>query len=312
MWLTLHSATYYIGTASSWAIYRLIFKPRKAYSGAIKQTPSIFSFRFPSLLCLCYLSYLNPNLMTTNPMLSKAYASVIWPNVCMKMATPLPVKGQGRPLPLLCHQSANHLATHLQWAHLQHLSCHKALTLLTQAITVARMVLPHKWSTLMIVSMRILKRMTSRCQREGEWSWIKTTMQSWASHLAMSLTSLTYQLLAWLWKEWDAPIYVFFKPLPTIGYINNHKAHIFQCATIQCCAWTWFVCCFLDKGNAKSTSNLWCHAKACWGEEVVATADGICDISMARMAIQNCKSIDGSIIAAFWQLGRGTVTYSHQ
>jgi hypothetical protein len=44
----------------------------------------------------------------------------------------------------------------------------------------------------------------------------------------------------------------------------------------------------------------------------VATADSTCNISMAHMAIQNCKSIDGSITAAFQQLGRGMVTYSHQ
>jgi hypothetical protein len=62
----------------------------------------------------------------------------------------------------------------------------------------------------------------------------------------------------------------------------------------------------------KSTSNLRCHAKACWGEEVVATADGMCNISTACMVIQNCKSVVGSITAAFWQLRRGMVTYSHQ
>jgi hypothetical protein len=126
------------------------------------------------------------------------------------------------------------------------------------------------------------------------------------------MTSLTYQLLERLRKEWDAPIYVFFKPLPTVEYIDNRKAHIFQCAAIQCRARTRFVRRFLDKGDAKSTSNLRRHAKVCWGEEVVAAADGTRDISTARTAIQNCKSVDGSITAAFRRLGKGTVTYSHR
>ena len=35
------------------------------------------------------------------------------------------------------------------------------------------------------------------------------------------LTSLTHQILAQLRKEWDAPIYIFFKPLPAIEYVDN-------------------------------------------------------------------------------------------
>ena len=126
------------------------------------------------------------------------------------------------------------------------------------------------------------------------------------------LTSLTHQILARLRKEWDAPIYVFFKPLPAIEYVDNRKAHIFQCAAIRCRARTRFVRRFLDTGDATSTSNLRRHAKACWGEEAVAAADGTRDVKTARSAIQNYKSLDGSITAAFQRLGRGTVTYSHR
>ena len=118
--------------------------------------------------------------------------------------------------------------------------------------------------------------------------------------------------LARLRKEWDAPIYVFFQPLPTIQYIGNHKAHIFHYAATQYCTRTRFVCHFLDTGDAKSTSNLWHHTKACWGEEAVAAADSTCNVKMACAALQYCKGPDGSITTTFQQLGKGAVTYSHR
>ena len=96
-----------------------------------------------------------------------------------------------------------------------------------------------------------------------------------------------------------------------IKYINNCKCHIFHCITVQCCTQTWFVHHFLDKANVKSTSNLRSHAKGCWGEEAVAAADGTRNVKLARMALQSCKSVNGSITSAFQRLGRGTVTYSH-
>jgi len=105
---------------------------------------------------------------------------------------------------------------------------------------------------------------------------------------------------------------VFFKPLPTVEYVDNHKAHSFECATVQYCAQTRFVRRFLDKDDAKLTSNLWQHAKGCWGEEAIAAADGTRNIKMVCVVIQSCKSFDGSITTAFEQLGRANVTYSHR
>ncbi|KAF8261703.1 hypothetical protein EI94DRAFT_1705327 [Lactarius quietus] len=29
-------------------------------------------------------------------------------------------------------------------------------------------------------------------------------------------------------KDWDAPIYTFFKPMPVVEYIDQHKAHVFE------------------------------------------------------------------------------------
>ena len=112
-------------------------------------------------------------------------------------------------------------------------------------------------------------------------------------------------------KDWDAPIYVFFKPLLSIQYIQNRKAHIFECAATQCHCWTHSVHRFLDTTDAKSTSNLRCHAKVCWGDEAVEVANGTKDIRAARTVLQSLKTVNGSITAAFQRVGEGKVQYSH-
>jgi hypothetical protein len=112
-------------------------------------------------------------------------------------------------------------------------------------------------------------------------------------------------------KEWDAPIYVFFKATPSVDYIDGHKAHVFECNASHCRGKTRFVRCFLDKGDAKSTSNLRHHAKSCWGEEAMVAADNTRDVRSACDALANHKDIDGSIMAAFQRAGKGKFTYSH-
>ncbi|KAH8995598.1 hypothetical protein EDB92DRAFT_1757822, partial [Lactarius akahatsu] len=114
-----------------------------------------------------------------------------------------------------------------------------------------------------------------------------------------------------LCKEWDSPIYVFFKPLPSIEYVDARKAHVFKCGARQCHSQHRLVPQFLDKSAAKSTSNLRRHAKVCWGVEAVAAADATQDVNTACNALANHKKIDGSITAMFRHIGKGTVTYSH-
>ena len=115
-------------------------------------------------------------------------------------------------------------------------------------------------------------------------------------------------------KEWNSPIYVFFKPTPSIAYIKEHRIHVFECATTRClgkgngC----MVCRYLDTGDAKSTSNLRKHAKICWGEEAVTAADNTRDVRAAREALSKMKSVDSSITAAFERVAKGKVTYSHR
>ena len=76
-----------------------------------------------------------------------------------------------------------------------------------------------------------------------------------------------------LTKEWTAPIYAFFKPVPVIESVNGHCCHIFQCATSEYKHKSRGVHQFLDKGDAKSTSNMRKHDNKCRGDAFVASAD---------------------------------------
>jgi hypothetical protein len=113
-------------------------------------------------------------------------------------------------------------------------------------------------------------------------------------------------------KDWDAPVYAFFKPTPTVEYVNGRKAHVFECTAQRCHCRSRFVRRFLDKSDAKSTSNLRRHAKLCWGEETVTTADETQDATTAREALRDGKKVDGSITSAFQRLAQGRTTYSHR
>lgn len=95
-----------------------------------------------------------------------------------------------------------------------------------------------------------------------------------------------------------------------VEYIDSRKAHVFECAARSCHGRTRFIRRFLDKGDAKSTSNLRRHAKTCWGEEAVAAADDTRDVKTAREALGKNDSIDPSITSAFKRVAKdGTVTY---
>ena len=94
-------------------------------------------------------------------------------------------------------------------------------------------------------------------------------------------------------------------------YFQAQKAHVFECGATHCHHQTQFVHRYLDKDDAKLTSNLRCHAKACWGDEAVATADDTWDVMAAHDALANHKGVDGSITAVFQRIGKGGITYSH-
>ena len=66
---------------------------------------------------------------------------------------------------------------------------------------------------------------------------------------------------------------------------------------------------WLDKGDARSTSNLRKHVKRCWGDEVLGASDGL-KAGLAREAVASYVR-SGSITAAFKRLNKsGKKTYS--
>jgi hypothetical protein len=112
-------------------------------------------------------------------------------------------------------------------------------------------------------------------------------------------------------KKWDAPIYVFFKPYARIKYIEDQKAHVFECIAMHCCCKSRYIQWFLYTGNTSSTSNLCWHAKICWGGDVIAAADTMGNIETAHKALSKKTGLNGSITAAFEQVGNSKVTYIH-
>src|SRR6266545_6998565 len=118
-------------------------------------------------------------------------------------------------------------------------------------------------------------------------------------------------MIARLMKRWDAPIYAFFKPILAITYVDDCKAHVFECGASNCRSKTKFIRRYLYTGDAGSTSNLRRHAKICWGEEAVAAADSTRDVHTAREALGKMKLVDSSITAAFKHASKAKVSYSH-
>ena len=117
-------------------------------------------------------------------------------------------------------------------------------------------------------------------------------------------------------KDWNAPIYAFFKPTPMIQYVDNCRVHVFECIA-KCCKGKGrdkrCVNRFLDKKDAKSTSNLRKHAKLCWGVETVEAADKTKDMDLAKKILARHGGLrDGSLTAVFERNEKGKVSYSHR
>jgi len=119
----------------------------------------------------------------------------------------------------------------------------------------------------------------------------------------------TEQLL----KDWNSPVYVFFKQTPSIAYIKGRRVHEFECAATHCMGKGngHIVCHYLDTGDAKSTGNLCKHVKICWGEDAVAAADDTRNVQAAHEALGKMRSMNSSITDAFEWVAKGKVTYSH-
>ena len=104
-------------------------------------------------------------------------------------------------------------------------------------------------------------------------------------------------------KDWNAPIYSFFYPMPDIGYHKDHCFHEFTCAAK---GYQKRIHCYLDKADAKSTGNLWKHAKKCWGVEMVEGVDRMKDVAKARHSGITSGHWNGSIMAFLGKMLRST------
>ncbi|KAG1835928.1 hypothetical protein DFJ58DRAFT_670163, partial [Suillus subalutaceus] len=101
-----------------------------------------------------------------------------------------------------------------------------------------------------------------------------------------------------LMKEWVSPIYAFFEPKPCIIEHDGRRAHHFKCCTRGCK--TMIRCTVHGK-----------HVKACWGDDVLQTADQAKDAEEVRTRLL-VESYETSITASFERKGKGKVMYSHR
>lgn len=69
---------------------------------------------------------------------------------------------------------------------------------------------------------------------------------------------------------------------------------------------------YQDKGDANSTSNLRKHAKKCWTEDVIATADRAKTADDIRGTALGGNLSAQTITAVFERQGKGKITYSHK
>ena len=117
-------------------------------------------------------------------------------------------------------------------------------------------------------------------------------------------------------KDWNSPVYAFFHPVPSIDYVGHppRRVHVFECNAKSCKGrgmnrrhvWR-----YLDTTDGKSMGNLRCHARVCWGEEVMAGADATKSHHVAREVVGKSLTMpNGSITAMFERVGgKGAVTY---
>ena len=124
-------------------------------------------------------------------------------------------------------------------------------------------------------------------------------------HVHYMLTVLDH-----LMKNWTAPVYAFFYPIPEVGTHNGRCCHMFKCFGRGC---GHIVRRYLDTRDRNSTSNLIHHVRACkcWGNEIWEKAKEAADATDACENITKPIRMSGSITAAFQLKGKGKVTYSH-
>ena len=110
-------------------------------------------------------------------------------------------------------------------------------------------------------------------------------------------------------QRWRSPIYGFFHPAIEISYKNGRRSHVFRCAAKGCKA---EVRRYLDTGDRASSGNLFKHARACWGNEVVNHAIDLGDADVVREKVVTAKPKSGSITDFFRQTNPHKPKFSHR
>lgn len=109
-------------------------------------------------------------------------------------------------------------------------------------------------------------------------------------------------------KKWTAGVYAFYET-PTVAYPAPSRtlAHAFRCKGRGCKK---VIHRYVASKDITSTSNLWRHATACWGEDAVKAAKSAKDVDEVRKITASIKR-SGSITEAF-ERKTDVVTYSHR
>lgn len=107
-------------------------------------------------------------------------------------------------------------------------------------------------------------------------------------------------------KQWTSPVYAFYRETPDIEYERSRVAHVFKCLNHGCSV---TVQRFLDTKDLSSTSNLWVHAKGCWGPDAVTAVGEAASVQIAREEIVGSILKMGSITALF-ERKAGQIMYS--
>ena len=111
-------------------------------------------------------------------------------------------------------------------------------------------------------------------------------------------------------SKWRSCSYAFFKPAE-IEYVDGRRCLIFRCA-VKKCRLGKPVRRFLDTLDARSSGNLFKHARSCWGEEVIAQAKELGDATQVRKTLVANILQTGAITKYFQPVKRGAPTYSNK
>ena len=110
-------------------------------------------------------------------------------------------------------------------------------------------------------------------------------------------------------QRWRSPIYGFFRSDVEVSYKNGRRLHVFRCAAKGCKA---EVRRYLDTGDRASSGNLFKHARACWGDDVVDHALELGDPDVVREKVVTAKLESGSITDFFQQTNPNKPKFSHR